>query len=206
MPGLRERKKLMTRAAIHDAAMALYAERGYGATTVADIADAANVSRATFFSYFRGKDDVVFGNADLATRALADLLADPPEGLSTLDAVRGWLRTLTGWLDDERLPLQHDLAREVPSVAARRMQILGEMQDVIATALLRELGGEDPELVAQLVAASLIGALMTAERTAAQRTRASGGALTEEEVDRLLDATTAFIDGGLKRLGAGPPA
>ena len=205
MPGLRERKKRETRAAIHDAAMRLFAERGFHETTVADIAEAADVARATFFSYFPTKDDVVFGDAPLAARALEELLADPPEGLSTLGAVREWLRTLTGWLGDERLPLQHALVAEVPTVAARRLQLLGEMQDLIAAALARELRVAEPELTARIVAASLMGALMTAEETAAERTAASGQALTEDEVDRLLDATMEFIEGGLARLRAGGP-
>src|SRR3712207_9535815 len=106
MAGLRERKKLRTRAAIHDAAMQLFAERGYHATTITDIAEAADVSRATFFSYFASKEDVVFGDAPLALEALTDALAERAPGVTTLDAVGGWLRTLTGWLADERLPLQ----------------------------------------------------------------------------------------------------
>jgi MftR C-terminal domain len=79
------------------------------------------------------------------------------------------------------------------------------MQDLIAAAVARELRVDEPELVARMVAASLMGALMTAEESAAKRTAASGRALSEREVDRLLDATMAFIEGGLERLGAGPP-
>ena len=202
MAGLRERKKLKTRAAIHDAAMQLFAERGYNATTISDIAEAADVSRATFFSYFASKDDVVFGDAPLAIEALTALLADLPEGVSALSAVSDYLRTLTGWLSDERLPLQSRLAREIPSVAARRLQILGQFEDVIAAALAREIEANEPELVARLVAASLIGALATAEKAAADRTTEIGRALPDHDVDRLLDATMAFIDGGLQRVKA----
>jgi AcrR family transcriptional regulator len=205
MAGLRERKKLKTRAAIHDAAMRLFAERGYNATTVADIAEAADVSRATFFSYYASKDDVVLGDAPLAIETLTALLADLPQGVSVLAAVRGFLRTLTGWLGDERLPLQWRLAREIPSVAARRLQMFGQFEDVIAAALAREIEAEEPELVARLVAASLIGALATAEKAAADRTTKTGRALSDHDVDRLLDATMAFIDGGLQRVKAPAP-
>jgi len=202
MAGLRERKKERTRTAIHDAAMRLFAERGYAGTTIADIAEAADVSRATFFSYYASKDDVVFGDAPRAAEALAALLADLPEGMTALDAVREWLRTLVGWLDDERLPLQRRLMLENPSIGARRHQIYAQFEDLIAAALAREIDAEDSELMARLVAASLLGALGTAERAAAERTEEARQALSSDEVDHLLDAATAFIDGGLARVNA----
>jgi AcrR family transcriptional regulator len=201
VPGLRERKKLKTRAALHDAAMRLFAERGFDATTIADIAEAAEVSRATFFSYYRSKDDVVFGDAPLAIGALVAALEDPPPGQRALGAVREWLRTLGGWLADERLPLQLQLAREVPSVAARRLQIHGEFEEVIASAIARQIEADDRDLAARMVAAAVVGALVTAEKMAAERTIASGQALSDRDVDRLLDATMAFVAGGLHRLG-----
>jgi AcrR family transcriptional regulator len=201
MSSLRERKKLRTRAAIHDAAMRLFAERGFEATTVADIAEAAEVSRATFFSYFAGKDDVVFGDAPLAIEALAAALDETPSGHGTLVAVREWLRTLAGWLDDDRLPLQLQLAAEVSSVAARRLQNYGRLEDIVAAAVARGLDADDRELTARMVAAAMVGALGTAEKTAAERTRATGKALSDEEVDRLLDKTMAFVEGGLRQLG-----
>jgi AcrR family transcriptional regulator len=200
MAGLRERKKVRTRAAIHDAALRLFAERGYEATTIADIAEAADVSRATFFSYYASKDDVVFGDAPRAAEALEAMLADLPEGVGTLQAVREWLRTLAGWLDDERLPLQRRLMLEQPSVAARRHQIHARFEDIIATALARELEVDDAELAARLVAASLMAALNTVETAAVERTETTGQALSPADVDQLLDATMAFIDGGLARI------
>ena len=71
MAGLRERKKLATRLAIHEAGMQLFAEHGFTATTVDAIADAAGVSRATVFTYFPTKEEIVFGDAAAAVDALA---------------------------------------------------------------------------------------------------------------------------------------
>ena len=118
MAGLRERKKHATRKAIHEAGLRLFAQQGFAATTMDQIAEAADVSRATVFTYYAAKEDVVFGDAPLAIAALADEL----RGVSaTIPAVREWLRPLTGWIDPGLL-LQRRLAQEVPAIGARRAQ------------------------------------------------------------------------------------
>ena len=188
----RERKKERTRAAIHTAALDLFEKRGFDETTIADIAEAADVSRATFFSYYPSKDGVVFGDVAPAVDALRALLDDLPEGLSTLGAVREWLRTDAGWLGGERLQLQLRLAGEHPSVGAHRRHLHGRFEDVVAGAVARELEADDPVLVARLVAAALAGAMNVAESTEADA----------REVERILETTMAFIDGGLHRVGA----
>jgi AcrR family transcriptional regulator len=57
--GLRERKKAKTRWAIQEHAMRLFGEQGYAATTIDQIAAAAEISPSTFFRYFATKEDVV---------------------------------------------------------------------------------------------------------------------------------------------------
>ncbi len=195
MSGLRERKKRATRAAIHHGAMRLFAERGFAGTTIDDIADAADVSRATVFSYYPAKEDIVFGEAPEAVDALAELLRDAP---AVVPAVRAWLRRLTGWIEPDLL-LQRRLAREVPAVAAGRLRIFGAIERVVAEALERELGDR---LSARLAASSLIAALDVAEEAAAAHMEEDGRALTDAEIDAVLDAAIAYTEAGVAALRA----
>jgi|SRR5829696_1653242 len=199
MSGLRERKKHMTRTAIHDGAMRLFAERGFAGATIDQIAEAANVSRATVFSYYPTKEDIVFGEAPQAIEALAAALAATPEG-GIVPAVREWLRQLTGWLEPDLL-LQRRLAREVPDVGARRLQMLRDVERVVADALERELG-PDQHFAARLAAASLIAALGVAEDAAAAHLDQAGGAFDAARLDAFLDDAIAFADAGMAALRA----
>ena len=198
MPGLRERKKAATRKAIHDGAIRLFGERGYAGTTIDQIADAADVSRATVFHHFPTKESIVFGDAPQATAALAALLADAPE---VVPAVREWLRGLTGWIEPDLL-LQRRLAREVPDVAAYRLRLLDAIQDVVAGALTRELGA-GTDLAARLAAAALIAGFDVVEDAAADRMTSAGRALEPAEIDALLDRAVAFARAGIAALRAG---
>src|ERR1700686_2894183 len=88
--GLRERKKARTRASLREPALRLFREQGYQATTVEQIAAAAEVSPSTFFRYFPTKEDLVLQD-DMDTRMLGALAAQPPE-LSPVAAVRAAMR------------------------------------------------------------------------------------------------------------------
>src|SRR6266699_3088043 len=73
-PGLRERKKQRTRETIARAGQQLFAERGYHATTLPDIAEAADVSTRTIFAYFPSKEDILFSDFPVLKEALEQAL------------------------------------------------------------------------------------------------------------------------------------
>jgi AcrR family transcriptional regulator len=200
VPGLRERKKRATRIAIRDAAMRLFATQGFAATTIDRIAEAADVSRATVFGYFATKEDIVFGDASTAMESLATALRDDDGRHGTIATVRAWLRELGGWIEPE-LVLQLRLASEVATVGARRLQLYGQAQRVIADALEAEVGAEE-RLAAELAAASVVAALRVVEETAAARMEENGRALSDVEIDRLFDDAVAFVEAGVAAVRA----
>ena len=195
MPGLRERKRRKTAGAIHHAAMRLFAERGYAAVTITDIAEAAEVSRATVFAYYRSKEEIVLGDSGAAIEGLRAALE---AGGPVIEIVQGWLRSLAGWIEPD-VVLQRRLADEVPAVAAARSRVLRDVGTVIGDALARELEPADP-LAPRLAAAALTSALDAVEAEAARRIEERAAPLAPEEVDELFAAAVAFVDGGLERL------
>src|SRR5580698_8786706 len=87
---LRERKKARTRASLREHALRLFREQGYFATTVEQIAAAAEVSPSTFFRYFPTKEDVVLQD-DMDTR-MVEAFRRQPAGLSPVAAIRAGVR------------------------------------------------------------------------------------------------------------------
>lgn len=92
MSGLRERKKAKTHAAIQEHAMRLFAEQGYEATTVEQIAAAAEVSPSTLFRYFPTKQDIVLHDA-LDPLLFAAFGEQPPELSRSRPCAPRWPRS-----------------------------------------------------------------------------------------------------------------
>ncbi|MEV6850375.1 helix-turn-helix domain-containing protein [Actinoplanes sp. NPDC051411] len=96
---LRDRKKAATRRALIEAAEQLFEERGFDAVTVAEIADAANVSVKTMFVYFRTKEDLVFADNELI-ESLVAAVRDRPAGSAPADAI---VRVLSAAIDPQHV-------------------------------------------------------------------------------------------------------
>jgi AcrR family transcriptional regulator len=72
MTGLRERTRRAVRAELADVALRLFAERGFDETTVDEIAQAAGLTKRSFFRYFPAKEDAVFGGVDVTGEQVVD--------------------------------------------------------------------------------------------------------------------------------------
>ncbi|GFG63984.1 hypothetical protein MKUB_14740 [Mycobacterium kubicae] len=146
---LRDRKKALTRRAILEAAHRLFAERGFDKVTVAEIADAANVSVKTLFVYFRSKEDLAFSDYDLVdtlvaalasrseqtspSRAVADALID--RFREQPEAVAGILNS--SWVYGESPALQTGILRRWSILEDRITQELAREAGRPATATMR---------------------------------------------------------------------
>ncbi|HEY2552222.1 MAG TPA: TetR family transcriptional regulator [Streptosporangiaceae bacterium] len=189
--GLRERKKARTRAAIREHALRLFRERGYEATTVDQIAAAAEVSPSTFFRYFPTKEDVVLQD-DFDLVALAALDAVPPE-VAPIAAFRAAAAEAFATLPSEELDQIRQTAAltlTVPEVRARAIDEFARTIEVMATALARRAGKPPDDFAARNLAGAMIGVIMAATMPWAEMT---GG---DDLVERI-DAGLAHLEAGL---------
>lgn len=164
--GLREQKKRRTRRALVDAALRLFDERGYDATTIADIAGAAHVSTRTFFSYFRSKDDLLFADTDERLEVLWASLAQRSPTDRPVDALRRIAREILPRTADELMGVHRGerakLLQSRPDLQARGLERLAEAQRQVASHLHasfpKELSAEQSVAVTgALVAVALHG-------------------------------------------------
>lgn len=163
VPGdLRERKKARTRAAISAAALRLFAQRGYEAVTIADVAAAAEVGQRTVFRYFGDKDELLFGEDTAFRAALADALAARPQAEPAAVALREASATIAGALDARREELLTRTAviDASPALAARERAKHAGFEAVIMEGLgARGLSEPAARLLARLGVACYAEAL-----------------------------------------------
>ena len=159
--GLRERKKLATRQAIADAAMALFDARGFDAVTVAEIAEATGVSAKTVFNYFPVKEDLVLAGRRRHEDTLLAAIAGRRSGGSALQTVLectlAVVRELEAMPRDRRARFRRVLAGS-PSIVERLRERTRETERGL-TALLREQANADPGDLRPALAASMLMSL-----------------------------------------------
>jgi AcrR family transcriptional regulator len=188
---LRERKKAKTRAAIQRHALRLFREQGYDATTVDQIAEAAEVSQTTFFRYFPTKEDVVLSD-DYDPLIIEAFHAQPP-GLGSIQALRGALRAVFGGIPAAELAEfreRQTLALAVPQLRAAALDNLSQTMRVIADAVAIRAGRDPKDLAVRTLAGAVLGVLIEVQFHWAKH----------PEVDLF-----AAIDDALAQLEAGLP-
>jgi AcrR family transcriptional regulator len=156
--GLRERKKQKTREEISAAAMALFAERGFDAVTVAEIARAADVSEKTVFNYFPAKEDLVVHRGAERMAELLDAVRSRPPGASLLEPFRRMTMEFLDAVEDGPVEDIVAIPRLVMgSTALRERLFIGwEREAAALTPAIAEQAGLPPgDLVAAMMARTL---------------------------------------------------
>jgi AcrR family transcriptional regulator len=159
-PGLRERNKQRRQDAVIRAAYRLFAERGYDATTVADIAAAAEVAPRTVAMDFPSKQDIALSRFGEAADALTSALRERNPGETVTEVVGRWLRTDDRPADQEIKQLSKRLFAANPELsalrAARMTAAVSEGAAAIAAQTGRPAGSPGPRIAAVAAAAILI--------------------------------------------------
>jgi AcrR family transcriptional regulator len=158
-PGLRERKRQQTRERLTRMAMALFLERGFEATTLDDIAAAADISRRSFFHYFASKEDVVFAWQEEITAALVDAVAARPAAESMLTAAENAILAMVRQLEPGEAIAMAQLKRDNPALQARDQVKYEKLERALTDALARRAGHKTEKLKARLVAMIATGAM-----------------------------------------------
>lgn len=161
-PGLRERKKQQTRLAISQVATRMFIERGFDEVTVAEVAEAAQVSVNTVFNYFATKEELFFDQAEEVEDAPSRMVRERRAGESAVDALH---RRFQEMMKDKQWPLS-DATRLKPFLAtieaspalkARGRLILERTEQRLAQTLIEETGAPPDDPTARAVAAMVIG-------------------------------------------------
>jgi AcrR family transcriptional regulator len=193
--GLRERKKLATRHALHEAALRLVAERGLDAVSVDDIAERADVSPRTFFNYFPSKVDAVVGLDPAAPQELFEAFTSRPVTESPIEAMRAVHQQRAAEMaeDLELWPLRMQVIDTHPVLVHRLIAGFGESERVLAEAIAERTGTRVGVDVYPTLLASVQACVM---RTALHRWLAT----------EFSASLPALVDEGWDVLAAGLPA
>ncbi len=165
--GLRERKKRRLRQKISDVATAMFLARGFDNVTVAQVAEACEVSEATVFNYFKTKESMFLDRSESMVNAVADAVRERGSASlveAVVQALPGGIHPRQGEAMDEARQLQlarrfGEVATGSPTLAAARFADFERFTDEVSVALAQRIGADpmDPEVqLATLVIAGLV--------------------------------------------------
>jgi AcrR family transcriptional regulator len=184
-PGLRERKKIRTRQTIRREAFRLIEENGYAATTVEQIAEAADVSPSTFFRYFPTKESIVL--ADDMDPVILNALEEQPPDLSPSQAVRRAYQAAMANLSEDQREIENTRQRLMFSIPELKAAMYDEYYRTITTfaeVVGRRIGRDPSDFELRAFAGALTGAMIAVYEP---------GPGAADIVSRVLD----FVDAGM---------
>jgi len=161
---LQSRKKQFVRDAIFDAAIELFVARGFDETTVEEVAQAAGVSRASYFRYFSSKDDLLAQNVLKYGLALREAIRACPPSFTPLDIMRETVLSVAKQsVNHPRTRQVIDISKRSASATQAHMSRMIEVEDGVAAAFAERIGrSSKDELEPRLLAALTLSAMNVA--------------------------------------------
>lgn len=160
--GLRERKRRQTQQRIAEVGQRLFLSKGYDSTTLDEIAAEAGISRRTFFSYFKSKDDIIFFWLDTDRASLiASLLKTSPD-VPPLDAVRDVMVKHIAQYTTEQMIAVDNLMLSSESLLARKQAHYAQQEQALFDALCEVWRQPERRAALRMVAMVSIGAMKIA--------------------------------------------
>jgi AcrR family transcriptional regulator len=201
--GLRERKRLRTREAIARAALEMFDRQGFAATTIPQIAEAAEVSPRTVSSYFPQKEELAFPDGEEAYRSLEARLQERLPDETAADALRAWIADWVHAEADRReeLVVRRRIVAADESLQAYEHRFHQRAQHMVAEAIARDLGALSSDLEPRMAAAAtmtifeLLGEALEPADCAAE--------LPPADVLAVVDRALLFIGAGIRALRGG---
>lgn len=193
--GLRERKRQQTRERLTRAAMTLFLERGFEATTLDDIAAAADISRRSFFHYFVSKEDVVFAWHEESMAALVAAVAARPAGESMLTAAENAIVEMVRQLEPGEAMAIAKLKHDNPALQARDQVKYEKLERALADALIKRVGHRSADHKSEKLQARLVAMVATGAMRIGGELWAAEGAREKPEAQakRIFAAIRAIL-------------
>ena len=160
-PGRRELRRQETRARIVDAAAELFAERGFDAVSVMEIAKRAGVVEKTVFNHFPVKEGLVFDADPPMRAALLDAVRRRPSGESVSAAAGSFVVSAVGLLGSpeaaDGVARMAQVVRGSRILQVREREILGELTNSLADLIAEETGARAGQVEPWLAAHAVLG-------------------------------------------------
>lgn len=161
VPGLRERKKARTKAAIQREAVRLFREQGYSATTIEQIAEAAEVAPSTVFRYFATKQDLVFSH-DYDLPFAMMFQAQSPD-LTPIQAERQAIRSMLKDIPEQELALQRErfvLILNEPELWGASLGNIGQTMQVMSEQVAKRAGRDPRDPAVRAYTGAVFGVML----------------------------------------------
>ncbi len=188
--GLRERKKLKTRAAIQKEALRLFLEKGFEETTIEDIAAAVEISPSTFFNYFPSKEEVVF--QDELDPLILDAFDAQPVEVNPIRRLRVAMSQVFSHLTPEQARMVRQRTRlfaQTPELRGAMLSQFAALVDQISELLASRTGRQPHDFALRNMAGAVLGVLMSSMLEASKDPNA--------DMFKIADSALAHLEDGL---------